>query len=308
MKVFKAILLAIAVAVLLWRPANAGPAPGDNSSASEVAPVVIGFSPPLDEPLFYRTRRVSQAPSGNETGERIFTVRFQREGRGFRMIATQISLNGRAVRDRPLPPILIEQTFSLDADGTLIGMEDEPAYWAAMETILQGERDARERQAMLQVMRDTQVLPVRERMHWISDDFYPVIAYATMTVQDAPVEFPEVRRTVIGPIVGLLRLVPERLTDETIAFNSTWSIPPDQLELALAELTARFGRESADFGTLVHAQATRTRVELERRTGLLRQSTETQEIRTERDGVSLSQTVSETIERIAREDLESKAR
>jgi hypothetical protein len=148
-------------------------------------PVSLPFSPPLGTALDYSYSRSDEKAGDRKRAAFDISLVFERAGAGYRMTAT-VKVRGLLPEQRSDPGIrMLEQpiTYRLGADGQILGMEGEDAYWRNVlqlaKTMEEGPKPApRGRGLMEKLIRHMRSLPDSERMALAAANIAPVLEMA----------------------------------------------------------------------------------------------------------------------------------
>lgn len=290
---FATLTLAALAALAVPAPAApAAPPPGEERAA-----VTIPFDPPLARRLVYRQQNIVENEGSRERSEIVFALEFSRRGEDLVMTLSPAAAAGAAGIAAPLR----RQVFHMRGPA-IAGMEDEPAYWAALEAVLaqpgpEGAEDP-EIRGRIWAMQRTRALPLRDRMRSVAELAYWVLAFAGQDYAPAAVETSDVMATVVGPVQGTERTALEQVSDDSVTVSYSWRIPPEALQAAVERLTEGFGSRPPTIGArLLSSDSVRT-AEVDRRTGLVRASRTVQTLVTEQDGRTLRSVSTEILERL----------
>lgn len=284
--------------------AAAAPVAGCSQSGSgqASASVTVPFNPPLGQPLYYRFRESAQGPDGDRTSQSLFVLTFSRAPEGLVMAVSSLRPNGARVSEAGLPAALADRRFRVGPRGELLGMENESAYWAALEPLLAEhgptEAAAREAQAMIQSARDSRALPLEERMNHLARNAWPITFYAGDTFTREPREARASKRSIVGEIEGTRRTFIRENSRDRIVIVESFVTSPERMQAAMDNLNARFGRRPAGVGARHISNISEITTVLDPRTGLVRRRQERQEMVSEDAGRTLRRGVTSSLEQV----------
>lgn len=271
--------LAILLAALALSPlpASCGRTGPDGAPAS----VRIPFAPPLGQPLYYRFRRVVQGAPGERSSQSLFVVTFSRSSDGLIMSVSSLRPNGARASETGLPAALADRRFRVRPDGELIGMENEVAYWAALEPLLAAhgptEAEARESRAMIQSAHDSRALPLADRMTLLAQNAWPITFYAGDVYTREAREARGIKSSIVGEIDGIRRTMAREISQDRIVVVETFSVSPDRMQAALDRLAARYGGRPEGVSSRHISNLAEIVIDIDPRTGLVRRRQDRQE-------------------------------
>jgi hypothetical protein len=275
-------LSAFLLAALAPAPVAAAGHQSAAAAVQEAAAIAVPFDPPLGQVLRYRYTEPAEGGDGDPPHETIFTVEFERSDDALAMTMRWISQDDELAAEANMPRIITDRRFRVGPTGILLGMDNEPAYWTLTEAMFAHPApgtDPREAEASMRDTRAARALPRAERMMLLALHGWPVTYYAGVTYRRAAEESTSTKQTVLGPIEITERTALEGVTDDNIRLVLTWTVPRT-LEPPGATRTSR------------------TILDLDRRTGLLRRSREERETVRQVDGRTVRTAGIITMERI----------
>jgi hypothetical protein len=190
-----------------------GPAPAPVPTPPGVR-VDIPFAPPLGQTLRYRTRIVSWDDNRPEIVEMEFSLRFERNPDGYRMTLTPIPSERQRAEAPPAAAAFVERPmiFRVAADGAILAMIDEAAYWAAFDAAIAaarpalGGRDPVWEGAIAAALGAMRALPDAERASMLGALAVPVLFTAGLgLVTGEPLRLDR-------PVLSMFGRVPARVT------------------------------------------------------------------------------------------------
>jgi hypothetical protein len=264
--------------------------------------ITIPFAPPLGQPLYYRFQRTSQDATGRRTSQSLFVVTFSRASDGLFMAVWPLRPNGERVSETGIPPALADRRFRVGSSGELLGMENEAAYWAAIEPRLAQHgptaAQARESRAMLQSAHDTRALPLADRMGFLAENAWPITYYAGDRFTREPRETHASKQSIAGYIEGTRRIFARDVTPDHIVIVDNFTISPERMQAALNNFAARNGGRLPGVGAHHISNVSEVTVTLDSRTGLVQQRRDRQELVTEEGGRTMRQSTITLLERV----------
>ena len=225
---FVAAALAAAVAPAAGAaPAEVGPVPPPAAAFAPFAEgvtVAIPFAPPLGTDLRYRHVEVKTRDGKPVRTRHDIVLRFDRSGDGYRMLM-RIEVPDLPPEARAHPGIrfmLQPVTFRLDADGTLLSIDGEDAYWDGIERLAQeyarqdsGAEGAAMMRTILQSMR---ALPAEDRLQLAAKNVAPLLEFSASDMSMG--ETREIETETMAPIGGVPLRRTTRITLESADADS----------------------------------------------------------------------------------------
>jgi hypothetical protein len=291
--------LVLAAALLAVQEGSAPLAPAEAAPAARVS---IPFDPPLGRRLVFRGQRIEQGPAGEMQPRRFaFALEFEAAGDSYIMTRWPARADGSPAETSAAAPALRRLRFRLAPDGEIVGMVDEPAYWAAIEALLEADvrarPDDREAEGALWAMRQTRDLPLPERMHSLAADAAPLLFFAGQTVEsDRGAEESGVQDSVVGPVRTTTRTEMEHEGPDAITITQLRTISADDMQRAVDQLTGRYGRLPHGLGHRIVSSETRQTFTIDRRSGLARSYRSIQTLVSEDEGGRRTGTATVTLE------------
>lgn len=208
--------------------------------------VAIPFAPPLGQSLRYRSRRTSWEGNRPRYVDMSFSLHFERAGAGYRMVLAHMLSDAQRARTPAGVLVLAEPVaFLLDADGRVVAMEDEDAYWAALDQAvdaLRPELRARDPQAearLREMVRALRSLADADRLAVLSELAAPVLSAAGLDlVTGTPQRMTRPVQFILGRPVAELSLSVSRLGDGRARVEVEADVPAERLREVVAALVA----------------------------------------------------------------------
>ncbi|HEX8215922.1 MAG TPA: hypothetical protein VF577_00535 [Allosphingosinicella sp.] len=241
LSILAAAATALSAAVPAQRQSSATP------TAASASTVSIPFAPPIGVLLRYRIAKTTFGPAERSVTLE-FTARFERAGEGYRMtVAYQLPA---PVRSGAADPALVflqrPLTLRLGGDGTLVAIEDEQAYWAGVEALLErmvaqdGPETPGGREAMRRIIADMRGLPDEARIEKLAENFMPVIAMTgTELTIGAPLRWTGQTATIFGPMTSDVTVSLDRVEGGIAYVSATTTVPREEMERAMRAMFAR---------------------------------------------------------------------
>jgi hypothetical protein len=270
---FPIMLLAAALASQT-APAAPQPAPAPPTAARTVS---IPFAPPLGRTLNYRLTSTETRGGQAQTMTLDMRVVFRRDGAGY-VISATYNLPPGIPRSHPMVAVLLRPLeLRLDADGEIVGMVDEPAYWAAIDGITDDiirslGADPRGAEAVRNMFRAMRAMPDEERLALVARNVIPLFEYAGFEM-----EVGETRQGIsdtespFGPITQEFAVTLESAEGDTARMRSVVRLAPGQIERLMRAIQERFGASAVADAGAAAAQLPPERIEtyeVSLRTGL----------------------------------------
>lgn len=260
--------------------------PPPEPSLPKGTPVRIAFAPPLGVPIRYRSTETKTANGRPSTQIVELVVRFERSGDSY-LMEGRVEMPGLPSHLAANPMVRIAlrpTTFRLDRDGGFMAVQDEEAYWAGLQPIIdQMARDPDNSPAATDLVRGMfrkmREMPPAERAALIGRKFVPITAYANIDLAvGESVETPLEEAVIPLPLANAkLR----RAFAVTLASASSSSVRIETETRFDREDMARFMRQLADLAPegkrpteLPELQQSFVHI-VSRDTGLVLRSTET---------------------------------
>jgi len=242
------ILAAVALAAIaVAAPAKQQTAPTGVAAQPSATSVTIPFSPPVGVPLRYRFTKTMFGPA-ERTITLDFTARFDRAGDGYRMTVAYQLPPAAGARSRDPALLVLQRPLSLriGADGTLLSLDDEPAYWAGVEALLarmvaeDGGGTPEGREAMRRIVADMRGLPEDVRVEKLAENFLPLIAMSgAELIISEPVTWTGETETIFGPLTANQTLTLDRVADGIAYIKSETTVPREDMDEAMRTMFAR---------------------------------------------------------------------
>ena len=278
------IVAAAAALALPAAPAAAQPAAAAAQSPAPRGTVSIPFAPPVGVPLRYRVERSTLAPGRPANRAALdFVATFARAGEGYRMSVNYVVPGGAGGAgggdvDPAAALMLRPLAFRLGADATVLGLEDEAAYWSALEAAADRSLAARGaatpelRERLRAFLGDLRALPDAERLAKIGEIVLPIVAMAGADLDtgeadsvSGPVETP------FGRLTADVTQSVERIEGGIAHASTVARINPADAEAMMRAGFARFAGEGAALPEIrVTAFDDEERAEVSIETGLAR--------------------------------------
>ncbi len=168
-------------------PSPPAPPPPPEPSLPKGTPIRIAFAPPSGVPIRYRATETKTVDGQARTQVTELVVRFERSGDSY-LMEGRVEMPGLPSRLAAHPMIaaaLRPVTFRLDQDGGLIGIENEDAYWAGLEPVIeQMVREEGKAPGAADLMRETfrkmREMPPADRARLIGRNFSAITANASI--------------------------------------------------------------------------------------------------------------------------------
>jgi hypothetical protein len=173
-------------------------------------PIRIAFAPPLGVPIRYRLTETKTANGQPRTQVTELVVRFERSGDTF-LMEGRVEIPGLPPGIAANPMVadaLRPVTFRLDWDGGLIGIENEDAYWAGLEPVIeQMVREAGNNPRAADIARETfrkmREMPQVDRAGLVGRNFSAITANASIDLAiGETVETPLEEATIPMPVAN----------------------------------------------------------------------------------------------------------
>ena len=245
-----------------------------DSPAAKLEAVRIPFAPPLGRTLVYRAGEY-QKSGGQErqVSSAEIDIIFRRAGAQFAMdVAYRFPGAPPELAADPAVALLSRpMTFQVNADGEIVGVEKEEAYWSAFEQVMAQQPaganpgGAEAARKGVEMIRD---LPAEARLTMLSARVAPLLAWASANLPvGQTIEGEEEGETPFGPLPQHMRLTVEKIVDGRAHVVSTSATSPAQLEAAIRVFTARTGGTVTGGGKVTRLEQ-QERYEVDTGTGL----------------------------------------
>jgi hypothetical protein len=209
--------------------------------------VSIPFDPPLGHALNYRLTSTETRRGQAHSTTLDMRVVFRRDGAGYVMTATY-DLPPGIPRSNPVAAVLLRPLeLRLDADGAIIGMVDEPAYWAAIDGIMDNiirslGADARGAEAVRATFTAMRAMPDEERLALIARNVVPLLEFGGLEMAVGETREPaHETETPIGSIAQETVLTLESGDADTARLRRVIRLAPGQTERLIRNIRERFG-------------------------------------------------------------------
>jgi hypothetical protein len=236
-------VLATALATQI-SPATSQAAPAPSPAPRSVA---IPFDPPLGRMLAYRMTSVEMRGGQPQTMTLEMRIVFRRDGAGY-VMTTTYDLPPGLPRGHPMVAVLMRPLeLRLDADGAIVGMVDEPAYWAGIDAIMDDiirslGADTRATGAVRAAFRAMRDMPDEDRLGTIARNVFPLVEYGgiEMAVGETREEAFE-SETPLGPVAQEAAVTLEGIDGDTARLRSVARLAPGQIERVTRHIQERYG-------------------------------------------------------------------
>lgn len=185
---------ALLLLLIPLQPASAGTVALVAEAPSEVAPseVDVPFSPPLDQVIRYRMVKSQAGKSRNSKSEADISIRFERVPAGGYRMHRSVSALGLPPEAKESEIIRIMETpiiFRVDANGEIVGVEDEAKYWDVVERVFSSlvrenpGAGPDQRDLMSTMYKQMRALPQEQRIDLLAKDVQPLLEFVGITVE-----------------------------------------------------------------------------------------------------------------------------
>lgn len=242
------------LAAALGLAAAAAQAQGTDSPGAEAAAqdeLAIPFEPPLGEALRYRYTRSDTRDGETRSRSVEMRIRFARDGDDYAMTVDYVVPAGAAATDPGALLMRRALSLAISADGVVLGLADEEAYWAAMQaairaTVRESTDTPEVRTRMEAFLGRLRALPAEERLALVTENFLPIVTAAgALLPLGEDIEQSDRRETAMGTMTQNSRMRIERVAADRARLTTVMTIPAEDLEGGMAGLLRELVPEQA---------------------------------------------------------------